>query len=310
MRFSIIIPVYNSEDYLQKTLDSICQQDFSDFEIICINDGSVDSSRSILIEYKKKYHNIILYDQPNSGPSVARNKGLELATGEYVLFCDSDDWFERITILSELNNYLVIQNEIIDVVYFPGNTNWGGNIVSSPDYEQKRYKSGWEFATDNCIKDSFLFFGAIYAYAYRLEVIRNNSLAFKNDIVYGEDRIWVFDFLDKAHICIVYSKPCYFYNVRQNSLMTASHTNKKKWEDSIAVSEYLWTNKFIHIKTNNIRKYIASFYFASIRNMLREGFYPKIKLKFALLYSISSIKTFVKYLILCISIRLYKQLFL
>ena len=115
MRFSIIIPVYNSEDYLQKTLDSICQQDFSDFEIICINDGSVDSSRSILIEYKKKYHNIILYDQPNSGPSVARNKGLELATGEYVLFCDSDDWFERITILSELNNYLVIQNEIIDV---------------------------------------------------------------------------------------------------------------------------------------------------------------------------------------------------
>lgn len=309
MRFSIIIPVYNSEAYLNKTLDSVCLQDFSDFEVICINDGSTDNSLNILLEYADKYHNIVIYNQQNAGPSIARNKGIEIANGEYILFVDSDDWLERSTILSELDNYIGMHKQTIDIVYFPGNTNWGGNATPSPNYEQKKYSSGWELASDNCLKGSYLFFGAIYAYVYRLDLIRQYQVQFNHNIIYGEDRLWVFDILDKATTSIVYSKPCYFYNVRQNSLMTDGRPNKKRDEDAIKVAELLWSNKYTHKKTLHIKKYIAKFYLSSIRNFLNNGYKPKIKFKIALMYSITSTRQFLKLLVLYLSPQLYKSLF-
>ena len=92
MKLSIIIPVYNVEKYLPKCLDSILNQSFKDFEIICINDGSSDNSLKILEEYKDK--RIIIINKENAGSGVARNAGLEIAKGEYIFFVDGDDWLE------------------------------------------------------------------------------------------------------------------------------------------------------------------------------------------------------------------------
>lgn len=96
MKLSIIIPVYKVEKYLRKCLDSCLNQDISAdmYEIIAVNDGSPDKCGIILNEYSKKYSRLSVINQSNQGLSIARNKGLENARGEYVWFIDSDDWIE------------------------------------------------------------------------------------------------------------------------------------------------------------------------------------------------------------------------
>lgn len=93
-KVSIIVPVYNVEKYLRKCIDSLINQTLNDIEIICINDGSTDKSLEILKEYKNRDSRIILLNQENSGQSVARNRGIEIAKGEYLGFVDPDDWID------------------------------------------------------------------------------------------------------------------------------------------------------------------------------------------------------------------------
>jgi len=91
---SVIVPVYNVEQYLEKCLDSIINQTFEDIEIICVNDGSTDNSRKILEEYKNKDNRIKIIDKENGGLSSARNAGMKIARGEFISFIDSDDWVD------------------------------------------------------------------------------------------------------------------------------------------------------------------------------------------------------------------------
>ena len=91
---SVIIPVYNVEKYLNQCLDSVIAQTLTDIEIICVNDSSTDGSLGILEEYEKKDKRIRVVTQPNSGAGAARNRGLSMASGKYLSFLDSDDFFE------------------------------------------------------------------------------------------------------------------------------------------------------------------------------------------------------------------------
>lgn len=104
---SVIIPVYNSEKYLSKCLDSVINQTLKDIEIICVNDGSTDSSRKILAEYQKNDKRIRIIDKKNGGLSSARNAGIEEASCEFICFLDSDDW-----VLPEA--YEICLNNIMD----------------------------------------------------------------------------------------------------------------------------------------------------------------------------------------------------
>lgn len=88
---SIVIPIFNSEKYLLECLNSVLNQSFSDFEVLCINDGSIDRSKEICEQYVRKDKRFRLYNQKNAGVSVARNLGIEKAQGEYLCFVDSDD---------------------------------------------------------------------------------------------------------------------------------------------------------------------------------------------------------------------------
>lgn len=91
---SVIIPVYNVENYLKQCLDSVIRQTLNNIEIICVDDSSTDGSKKILDEYKEKDHRIRVISQPNKGAGAARNNGLLMARGKYVSFLDSDDFFE------------------------------------------------------------------------------------------------------------------------------------------------------------------------------------------------------------------------
>ncbi len=92
MKVSVIVPVYNAKDYLEKCLDSLINQSYKDIEIILVNDGSTDNSLEIIKKYSKKYSNISYIDIDNHGQGYARNLGLSKATGDYIMFLDSDDY--------------------------------------------------------------------------------------------------------------------------------------------------------------------------------------------------------------------------
>ena len=91
---SIIIPIYNAEEYLEECLESVINQEvpFDEYEIICIDDGSTDNSNSILEKYNKIIDNLTVFYQNNNGVSSARNKGIKLAKGDYIWFVDADDF--------------------------------------------------------------------------------------------------------------------------------------------------------------------------------------------------------------------------
>ena len=93
-KFSIIIPVYNVEKYLVECLESIVNQSFKDFEVICVNDGSTDNSLEILQKYAENDERFKVLNQENQGQGIARNNALNIANGEYILFVDPDDFIE------------------------------------------------------------------------------------------------------------------------------------------------------------------------------------------------------------------------
>ena len=110
---SIIIPIYNVEKYLEKCLESILSQGVNDkLEVICINDGTKDQSANILRSFKKRYPDIKIFEQKNIGLGATRNKGINLATGKYIMFVDSDDWIIDNT-LAELLNILEYREDAI-----------------------------------------------------------------------------------------------------------------------------------------------------------------------------------------------------
>ena len=94
---SIIIPVYNAEKYLPQCLDSIIHQTYSYLEIICINDASTDGSLRVLNQFAENDPRVHVVDKPNEGVSRARNIGLQIATGQYIMFVDADDWIDADT---------------------------------------------------------------------------------------------------------------------------------------------------------------------------------------------------------------------
>ena len=114
-KVSVIIPVYNAERYLKQCLDSIINQTLKEIEIICVDDGSTDSSLEILKKYEKKDGRVQIIQQKNQFAGVARNNGLKIARGKYVFFIDSDDFCE----ISLLNSvFLVAEKNNVDIVAF------------------------------------------------------------------------------------------------------------------------------------------------------------------------------------------------
>lgn len=139
MLFSIIIPCFNSKVFLRKCLDSILSQSFSDFEVIAINDGSTDGTSEILDEYNSKYPFVHVYHFSNSGVSISRKRGITLATGEYIIFVDSDDTIAP-NLLFNLHK-AIISYKKPDLIRYQSNLI---NDVANKDHERYNFTTNVE----------------------------------------------------------------------------------------------------------------------------------------------------------------------
>jgi glycosyltransferase involved in cell wall biosynthesis len=138
LKVSVILPVYNVENYLEDCLDTIINQTLKDIEIICVNDGSTDKSSDILKKFAAKDDRITIINQENQGAGVARNKGLRIAKGEYLSFLDADDFFE-LDMLEKAYNYS-LKNSLDVCVYGVKTFNDKTSETRRIDYDiQKRY---------------------------------------------------------------------------------------------------------------------------------------------------------------------------
>lgn len=218
--FSIIVPVYNNEKYLRSCLDSILFQSEHDFEAICVNDGSSDHSLAILEEYANYDKSFIVINQLNSGPSEARNAGLKVASGKFILFLDSDDYFSENT-CKILKEVILSETKQIDAVLFgtrlfpdvPKASNWHYKVLTTDN----RY-------FENITQEQFLTVPYLNVYSWRYcfkyQFIKDHNLYFDQSYKYGEDAIFVMSALTKMQGLKVISDQLYNYrHYREGSLM-------------------------------------------------------------------------------------------
>lgn len=215
---SIIVPVYNVESYLCQCLDSIINQTERDLEIILIDDGSTDRSGEIADAYAEKDTRITVVHKENTGLSSARNTGIGLAAGEYLLFLDSDDWLD----LDTVNTLKSIVNDYAyDTIMFSwDNIDPLNNFVSQ---REPLFLDGFVF-TDQVKEDIYKRFLAgsalnnVWQRIYRRELIQQNNLFFDEELKHTEDLIFSFDFFTHAERGIYIDKPLYKYRLNPAGL--------------------------------------------------------------------------------------------
>lgn len=212
MKFSIIIPVYNAEHTIDRALKSVIAQNYNDFEVIIVNDGSKDNTESICKKYAVQDSRFKYFHQENSGVSSARNKGLDNASGEFVIFLDSDDAY--------CNNYLSSFAKMISE-HNEFDNFWCGYISVETD-------SASHFSLDSTNKVNISFsdrrtvdlLPALWNKAYRKSIIDQYNLRMPEDVSLGEDLIFNIHYLDASNAKICESNEIlYLYTVsNSNSL--------------------------------------------------------------------------------------------
>ena len=214
---SLIVPFYNCEKYIEECIKSLINQDYDNIEIILINDGSTDLSTEIAKKYAKKDNRIRLVEQENSGVSVARNKGIELAKGEYIAFVDSDDFLEK-DYISFL--YDLITNNNTDISVSLGIRKfdkYGGEKKAKEQMQQS-------IILDKIKATEELLYYNIGVQPFNKLISRNlinkNNIKFEESIAYGEDFIFNIDCFTNANAVAVGDKIIYNYRVdNENSAM-------------------------------------------------------------------------------------------
>lgn len=218
MKFSVVIPVYNVEQYLDQCLESIKEQDFVDFEVICVNDGSTDHSRSILEDWSAKFPQMKVIDRENGGLSAARNTGLEVAQGEYVVFVDSDDWVEP-TMLSCLAD----ETQGEDVICFACRR----TDNEKADLLEEEQGKGWDYYNRHALKACIVPFVCVWQRCYRRVFLLENELSFREGILHEDNEFTPLVCL-KAKTMKVIPDVLYNYRVRPGSIMTTRGLRSKE----------------------------------------------------------------------------------
>lgn len=216
---SIIVPIYNTSKYLNRCLDSILDQTYTNLEILLINDGSTDNSLQICKYYEEKDKRIKIFDINNSGPSTCRNIGLKHSKGEFISFIDSDDYIEKNFIEEMLYTYNCTHSDIIgcsiNVHDVDGKIFDVYNKFSLITYEKERL-------IEEYLKNNIAF--AVWGKIFTKEILKNNYF---DDYKVNEDRMFMWRLFNQTNSYSVVGKPLYHYMRRSNNSLTSMNFTKE-----------------------------------------------------------------------------------
>ncbi|NIG15136.1 MULTISPECIES: glycosyltransferase family A protein [unclassified Pantoea] len=209
--FSIIIPVYNAQNTIRRTLQSVLNQTFSSYEIIVVNDGSRDNSARILQEFAH-YPQVTVLNQINAGVSAARNSGLQQACGEYVLFLDADDWVDDNFLMSFKLNLNAWPAEAVDLMVGNLNDNRIGKVSQAGFFSQQDipYVLGELEMSDNI--------GYLHNKCYRRQIIDDLHLRFMEGVSMSEDLLFNLKFFSCVSNFLITPGAAYHYEDVAGSL--------------------------------------------------------------------------------------------
>jgi glycosyltransferase EpsH len=240
---SIVVPVYNVEKYLFQCLDSIVNQTYTNLEIIVVNDGSPDNSHLIVEEFSKNDSRIKIINQENAGLSAARNTGIKEATGEYLMFVDSDDWVDVAIVeklLSKIDGvelvvcsyYRSYENTVI-----PRFFDMEG-IIKGEVFQRRLVGLIGNELNDPSQADSLV---TIWGKLYKLSIVKQKELNFVSTKEIGtcEDLIFNIQYVDYIENVIVLNLPLYYYRKSNNTSFTSHYKSNLFFQ---------WKNLFKQIK--------------------------------------------------------------
>lgn len=229
--FSIIIPVYNVEKYINKCVDSVLSQTFTDFELILVDDGSPDNCPAICDEYAKKDPRVKVIHKENGGLINARKSGLKIASGEYIGFVDGDDWIEPDTYKNFAD---MIKKHSPDMVLSDFYYDNGAELSNSNQlFEQEFYD---KTALKEKLYPKMLFSGQYYKFGvnpccwskvYKKELIEKNLFQVDGRIKMGEDAAFTYPCLLDAESVATIKKPGYHYMSNEQSMTNSYDKNLK-----------------------------------------------------------------------------------
>ena len=233
-KISAILPVYNVEKYIQKSLETIINQTHKNLEIILINDGSTDSSPKICEDYQKKDPRIKVIHKKNGGVSSAKNMGLSKATGDYIVFPDPDDWLE----LDMYENMLAkLQSHVVDIavcdIYF-ANDDSAERISPKKAVKENTVLYHKDILLYLCDRENYAnSFTYMHNKIFNHQTIKNTGVLFDEAIKRGEDRLFFVQLLlaNKNITAVYVNKPYYYYYKRDGAL--TSKTDKKSIENML-----------------------------------------------------------------------------
>lgn len=261
---SIVIPVYNAEPYLEECLNSILEQSFPNFEILLINDGSVDGSADICQKFAFLDERVKYFFKPNGGSTSARKVGVQNATGKYVMFIDADDYIQP-----DMISYMVAiaENNDADIVVDTFVTD-----VSNQDYLQGgrieegiyRGKDLKEKVLSNMFYRNVLehwgIWPTLWGKLFKKNIIEESILDVDERIFYGEDTACVFPACLRANCICIIKKYFYHYRTVQNSI--SKSTNKNLLDNMFYLHEYLYSifskTEYSDILLQQLRYYMLS----------------------------------------------------
>lgn len=247
MELSIIVPIFNVEEYVEECIESIINQNTNIlFEIILVNDGSTDNSR-MKIEKYSNINNVVIIDQKNSGLSSARNVGLKIAKGKYIMFIDSDDYIEE-DFINRLYNY--VDKNMLDVVF-------SGYKVLNSDGNKNIYKCVYknniilkgEQAKKNLIREK-TFRSEVWDDIYKKSFLEKNNLYYIENII-NEDEDFTLRVLLSAENVGYLNYNGYVYRQRKGSITKQKNYNREIESRLVIINNFI---KIFHKENKEINK--------------------------------------------------------
>lgn len=257
---SILIPVYNTEEFLPKCLDSIVNQTYSNLQVVIIDDGSKDASLNIAQKYAKKYPCIEVYHQENQGVASTRNNLLDKVKGDYVLFVDSDDWCELDMVDFLINKAIANNADIVTCSMVKNDEPFVSDIFLEEIWDQE--KAVLEFLRHK------IFNGSLCNKLIKTSLLHN--LRFHCGIFYGEDALFLWEVLQNVNSIVVTNKVLYHYRMNNNSLSHLSWTPDKKgtgsivWKTITDETKILWPQYYTISKARYAIEDMWGLYYASL----------------------------------------------